>query len=108
MNSQTAVRCGRGPRHPPQQFLSAAWALAEATARTSEIPQVRVSNVDPSHGRVWLHGSNRAEARLGSSDALKSHAAEAAHTVLSSSEGSDPLLVYQGSRSTEVKCRSTS
>jgi integrase len=37
----------------------AAWALAEATARTAEIPNIRVSDVDLANRRVWLHGSKR-------------------------------------------------
>jgi integrase/recombinase XerC len=37
----------------------AAWALAEATARTAEIPRIRVSDVDLNLRRVWLHGSPR-------------------------------------------------
>lgn len=37
----------------------AAWALAEATARTAEIPYIRARDVDLSSRRVWLHGSRR-------------------------------------------------
>lgn len=37
----------------------AAWALAEATARTAEIPHIRVRDLDLNDGRVWLHGSCR-------------------------------------------------
>jgi integrase/recombinase XerC len=37
----------------------AAWALAEATARTAEIPHVRVRDIDIDSRRVWLHGSRR-------------------------------------------------
>ena len=37
----------------------AAWALAETTARTAEIPHIRVRDVDLDQGRVWLHGSPR-------------------------------------------------
>src|SRR2546428_3600286 len=44
----------------------AAWALAEATARTSEIPHIVVSDLDLSRGQVWIHGSSKAEARWGS------------------------------------------
>jgi site-specific recombinase XerC len=43
----------------------AAWALAEATARTSEIPHIVVSDLDLTNGRVWIHGSSKAEARWG-------------------------------------------
>lgn len=45
--------------------LPAAWALAETTARTSEIHHIKVSDVDLEHGRVWLHGSSKAEPRWG-------------------------------------------
>jgi integrase len=37
----------------------AAWALAEATARTAEIPHIRVRDVDLGSRRVWLHSSPR-------------------------------------------------
>lgn len=43
----------------------AAWALAEATARTSEIPNVRVRDVDAAAGRVWISGSTKVEPRWG-------------------------------------------
>ncbi len=45
--------------------LPAAWALAEATARTSELPHITCSDVDLDNGRVWLHGSSKAETRWG-------------------------------------------
>lgn len=45
---------------------SAAWALAEATARTSEIPHIAVLDLDIENGRVRLHGSNKADPRWGS------------------------------------------
>jgi integrase len=48
-----------------QTRLPAAWALAEAAARTSEIPYIRKSDVDLENGRVWLHGSSKAEPRWG-------------------------------------------
>jgi integrase len=37
----------------------AAWALAESTARTAEIPHIRVRDLDLDGCRVWLHGSPR-------------------------------------------------
>ena len=43
--------------------LPAAWALAEATARTSEIPHIKPSDFDMESGRVRLHGSSKAEPR---------------------------------------------
>src|SRR5207253_11347006 len=44
----------------------AAWALAEATARTSAIPNIVVSDLDFMNRRVWIHGSSKAEGRRGS------------------------------------------
>jgi integrase len=37
----------------------AAWALAEATARTAEIPHISARDVDLDNRQVWLHGSPR-------------------------------------------------
>ncbi len=45
--------------------LPAAWSLAEATARTSELPHIRIRDVDLDAGRVWVWGSSRSEARWG-------------------------------------------
>ncbi len=44
---------------------SAAWALAEATCRTGELPYIRVGNLDLDRRRVWLHGGRRQAARWG-------------------------------------------
>jgi integrase family protein with SAM-like domain len=43
----------------------AAWALAEATARTSEIPHIRPADVDLTLGRVWIHGGSKTSPRWG-------------------------------------------
>jgi integrase len=45
--------------------LSTAWALGEATARTSEIPRVRVADIDLTNSRIWIDGSARTIARWG-------------------------------------------
>ena len=45
--------------------LAAAWALAEASARTAELPRLTVADVDLEGRRVWVHGSRRTEARWG-------------------------------------------
>jgi integrase len=45
--------------------LSIAWALGEATARTSEIPHITVSDLDLGNARVWIHGSSKMESRWG-------------------------------------------
>ena len=43
--------------------LTTAWALCEATARTSELPWIRASDVDRAAGTVRLQGSSKAEPR---------------------------------------------
>jgi site-specific recombinase XerC len=43
----------------------AAWALAEATARTSEIPCLRLRDLDLGARRVWIHGGAKTEPRFG-------------------------------------------
>jgi integrase len=43
----------------------AAWALAEATARSAELAQVRVCDVDLAASRVWIAGSTKTEPRWG-------------------------------------------
>jgi integrase/recombinase XerC len=45
--------------------LPAAWALAEATARTSELSQITATDVDLEGGRVWLRGGTFVEPRWG-------------------------------------------
>jgi integrase len=43
----------------------AAWALAEATARSAELAKVRVCDLDLATSRVWIAGSTKTEARWG-------------------------------------------
>jgi site-specific recombinase XerD len=43
----------------------AAWALAEATVRTSEIPHILPSDIGLASGRVWIHGGSKTDARWG-------------------------------------------
>ena len=85
----------------------AAWALAEATARTSEIPHIRVSDLDLTNRRVWIHGSSKAEARWG---LLSDWGA----TQLARREGSlknlaveDPAVAYEG-RGSEQSAQASS
>jgi integrase/recombinase XerC len=44
---------------------AAAWALAEATSRTAELPFITVADVDLERSRVWIHGGGRAAERWG-------------------------------------------
>lgn len=43
----------------------AAWALAEATARSAELTRIRGTDVDLSSSRVWIPGSSKTEPRWG-------------------------------------------
>ena len=80
-------------RHP------AAFALAEATARTSEIHHVRASDLDLEGRRVWLHGSPKTEPRWGyPSPWGLLQLARRAETLRAGSEH-DPFLVYRGTGS---------
>jgi integrase len=45
--------------------LAAAWALAEATARTAELPHLTVGDLELDAGRVWIHGGTRTAPRWG-------------------------------------------
>ena len=73
----------------------AGWALAEATARTSELPHIRTSDLDLEAGRVFLHGGKRVGERWG---ALTPWGAEQLR-LRAEAIGSDPDLpvLYQGS-----------
>lgn len=79
--------------------LSAAWALAEATARTAELPHLRLCDLDLDAGRVWIHGSPRTEPRWGALDDWG--ACQLARHVRGIGHDPDPetRLVYAGSGS---------
>jgi len=79
----------------------AAWALAEATARTSEIPHIRVRDIDVDEGRVWLWGSTKAEPRWGR---LTEWGCRQLARRVERVESKDPdaLLVYGGARDDKV------
>jgi len=44
---------------------ASAWALAEATCRTGELPFITATDVDFDTHRVWLHGGRRTKPRWG-------------------------------------------
>ena len=79
----------------------AAWALAEATARTSEIPHILVSDLDFTNRRVWIHGSSKAEARWGFlSDSGATQLARRMES-LKNVNVEDPAVAYEGRGSEE-------
>jgi integrase len=77
--------------------LAAAWALAEATARTSELPSARVGDVDFTSGLVWLHDGSKTVERWGHlSEWGLTQLVRRAHTL---GDGSDRALIYAGNGS---------
>jgi integrase len=54
-----SVRTSSETRQP------AAWALAEATARSAELVLIRVGHIALDRGRVWIPGSSKTDPRFG-------------------------------------------
>jgi integrase/recombinase XerC len=79
----------------------AAWALAEATARTSEIAAVCFSDVDLDSGRVWLRGGTKVEPRSAPLTAWGIQALERRLDVVETDPGTP--LVYEGAGSPESR-----
>jgi integrase len=75
--------------------LPAAWALAEATARSSELGHVRARDVDLDQQQVWLRGTNRTEARWAPTTAWG--CAQLERRLRSFGNDPDRPLVYDGS-----------
>ena len=76
----------------------AAWALAEATARTAEVPHIRVRDLDLANKRVRLHGSSRTVERWVPLTAWGLTQLERRVAAL---EGADAALVYGAKGSAE-------
>ncbi len=82
--------------------LPATWALAEAGARTSEIPAVRIQDLGPDHRSVFLHGGSKYQPRW----ALLTEwgALQVERRIRALRLGSaDALLVYAGAGSPESR-----
>src|SRR3989440_7286591 len=79
----------------------AAWALAEATARTSEIPHIVASDLDFTNRRVWIHGSSKAEARWGFLSDWGATQLARRIRGLKNVNVEDPAVAYEGRRSEE-------
>jgi site-specific recombinase XerC len=78
----------------------AAWALAEATARTAEIACIRIRDLDLGARRVWIHRGAKTESRFGCLSPWGVQQLERRVRALGEI-GSDPdeLLVYRASGS---------
>jgi integrase/recombinase XerC len=82
--------------------LSVPWALGEATARTAEIPHLRMRDFDATRGRVWIHGSSNTDPRWGSlTDWGLSQLTR--HIDQQRNAEGDSLLAYRGSGNRESR-----
>jgi integrase len=84
---------------------AAVWALAETTARSSEIPHIRPADVDLDAGTVWIHGGSRTPARQGG---LSGWGVIQVARRIDTLEGRDVPLVYAGRRGGESAQASSS
>jgi integrase/recombinase XerC len=80
----------------------AAWALAETTARTSELPVILPQHVDLGHRRVWIPGSTKTDARWGALSDWGVETLDRRLRVLER-EGSDGPIVYGGQGGAESR-----
>lgn len=75
---------------------SASWALAEATATTSEIALVRCEDVELEHKRLWLRGSRSTIPRLGEISGWGLTQIQRRLDALNADTRAEPLI-YEGS-----------
>jgi site-specific recombinase XerD len=78
--------------------LPAAWALAEATARTSELPSIRESDVDLPSATVRIHGSSRTQPRRGFLSIWGIQQLRRRLDTLALEGTEDPMVIYKGDR----------
>jgi integrase len=84
----------------------AAWALAEATATTSELSHAVLSDLDLRNERVWLHDGSTTFSRWGFVSPWGLEQLERRARILRRSRGSEAPLVYQGKGSAESRTAS--
>ena len=78
--------------------LPAAWALAEATARTSELPSIMASDVDLPSGIVRIHGSSRTRPRRGFLSDWGIQQLRRRLDTPASAGAADTAVIYKGDR----------
>jgi integrase/recombinase XerC len=84
---------------------AAVWALAEATARTAEIPHIRAVDLDLPSARVWVHGGRRTPERWGE---LSDWGIKQLERRVRTLRRDDVPLVYAGTRGGESAQASSS
>jgi integrase/recombinase XerC len=82
--------------------LAAAWALAEATCRTAELPRLTIADLDLEAGHVRIHGGTRTASRSGLLSPWGITQLER-HLQTLPSSGPAQQLVYRGKGSAESK-----
>lgn len=78
--------------------LPAAWALAEATARTSELASILASDIDLPSGTVWIRGSSRTQPRHGVLSSWGIQQVSRRLERLASTSTGEAAVVYEGDR----------
>jgi integrase/recombinase XerC len=66
LSTDEVERCRRAALHDLSSTrLSVVWALGEASARTAEIPRIRIADLDMAHAQVRIPGSSQTTPRYG-------------------------------------------
>jgi site-specific recombinase XerD len=78
--------------------LPAVWALAEATARTSELPSILALDVDLPSGLVRISGSTRTQPRRGFPTSWGIQQLARRLDIVASSGTEDTAIIYEGDR----------
>jgi integrase len=84
----------------------AAWAVAEATATTSELSHVNLSDLDLRNERIWLYGGATTHPRWGSVSPWGLEQLERRVRILRRLGDSETPLVYEGKGSAESRTAS--
>jgi integrase len=104
LTDQEVEQCRRVCLHDlASTRLSLAWALGEATARTSDIPHIALDDLDLDRTRVWIHGSSKTESRWGVLTEWGSTQVARHIRGLSPGVESATLLAYGGSGNVESR-----
>ena len=74
---------------------STAWTLAEASATTAELAEVRLKDVDVDNGTVWLRGSSKVDPRWAYLDPWGQLQIDRRLRALAATDP-DSLLIYEG------------
>lgn len=97
-DSEIEVCRGASLRTLVETRLPAVWALAEATARTSELPSIKESDIDLPSGIVRIRGSSRTQPRRGFLSDWGIQQLRRRLDTLASAGAEDAAVIYKGDR----------